>query len=55
MGSAAEPEGDGALERGGGGGKDAERRGGMEVSDAAGSRESAGRETSCGREDTESL
>lgn len=53
MGSAAEPEGDGALERGGG--KDAERRGGMEVSDAAGSRESAGRETSCGREDTESL
>lgn len=52
MGSAAEPEGDGALERGG---KDAERRGGMEVSDTAGSRESAGRETSCGREDTESL
>lgn len=54
MGSAAEPEGDGALEREGGV-KDAERRGGMEVSDAAGSRESAGRETSCGREDTESL
>ncbi len=51
MGSAAEPGGDGELERG----KDGERKGGMEVSDAAGSRESAGRERSSGREDGESL
>ncbi|XP_035512992.1 transferrin receptor 1b [Morone saxatilis] len=39
------------LERG----KDGERKGSMEVSDAAGSRESAGRERTSGREDRESL
>lgn len=59
-GSAAEPEGDaerdtraGERERGKKGGKDGEGRGSMEVSDAAGSRESAVRERTSGREDVE--
>jgi len=52
VGSAAEPGADGEERRGG---NAEERRGSMEVSNAAGSRESAGSEKSSGREDGLSL
>lgn len=59
MGSAAEPQGDGEreLEKRGSErrGKDGERRGSMEVSDAAGSSESARRERTSGKEDSGNL